>query len=113
MVYSLLFPNGAHLPNLSYIDVRDVARAHVGALDSKPDKKDRKRVLMFSPHALTPKLALDIIKQEHPELEPRLLTAPPPEFPFDKYDIDFERIKEITGIRKEDFHTLEQVSHAV
>jgi len=50
---------------------------------------------------------LDIIKKEHPELESRFITAPVPEFTFDKYDIDFERVEEVTGMRKGDFRALE------
>ena len=109
MIYSLLFPNGVYLPLPDYVDFRDAARAHVGALNSKPDKNNRKRVVFTSPHGLTLEHVLDIIKKEHPELERRLITAPAPGFTYDRLDVDFERIKEITGMRKEDFHTLEEV----
>jgi hypothetical protein len=109
MIYNLLFPTGVYLPTFGYADFRDVARAHVGALNSKPDKNNRKRLLVASPHALTLKHILDIIKKEHPELERRFITAPVPEFPYSKLDAEFERIEEITGMRKEDFHTLEEV----
>ena len=109
MIYNLLFPTGVYLPRPSYVDFRDTAQAHVGALNSKPDKNNRKRILINSPHGLTMKHVLDIIKKEHPELERRFITAPVPEFPFFKLDIEFERLEEITGMRKEDFHTLEEV----
>ena len=109
MIYNLLFPTGIHLLSPGYVDFRDTARAHVGALDSKPDKNNRKRITFSSPHGLTIKRVLDIIKKEHPELEHRFITAPVPEFSGDRYDIDFERVEEVTGIRKEDFHTLEEV----
>ena len=109
MIYNLLFPTGKYLPYHAYVDFRDVAQAHIGALDSKPDTENRKRIIFTSPHGLTHKRVLDIIKKEHPELERRFITAPVPEFEFDKYDIDFERIEEVTGMRKEDFHTLEEV----
>ena len=109
MVYNLLFPTGVYLPRPDYVDFRDVARIHVGALSSKPDKNNRKRILVVSPQGLTNKHALDIIKKEHPELERRFITTPEPEFPYGVLDIDFERIKEITGMRKEDFHSLEEV----
>ena len=111
MIYGLLFPTGTYLAEASYVDVRDAARVHIGALDSKPDKNNRKRIVLSSPHPLTLKHVLDIIKKEHPELEHRLLTAPVPVFPNDRYDLDYERIKEVTGMRKEDFHTLEEVCH--
>ena len=109
MIYNLLFPTGVYLPRPDYVDFRDVARAHVGALDNKPDKNNRKRVVFASPHGVTLKHVLDIIKKEHPELERRFITAPVPEFPYYRPDVEFERIKEITGMRKEDFHTLEEV----
>jgi len=51
---------------------------------------------------------LDIIKKEHPELEHRFLTAPAPEFSYFRPDFDFDRVKEVTGMRKEDFYTLEE-----
>ena len=92
-----------------YVDFRDVARAHVGALNNKPDKNNRKRIVVSSPHGMTLKHVLDIIKKEHPELERRFITATVPEYPHDKLDVDFERIKETTGMCKEDFHSLEEV----
>ena len=109
MIYNLLFPTGVYLPRPDYADFRDVALAHVGALNTKPDKKNRKRVLVVSPHKINLKHVMEIIKKEHPELERRLITKPEPEFPYDGLDIDYERIKEVTGMRKEDFHTLERV----
>ena len=109
MIYNLLFPTGVYLPHSGYVDFRDAARAHVGALDSKPDKNNRKRIILPSPHGLTLKHVLDIIKKEHPELEQRFITAPAPEFSPDRYHADFERVEEVTGMRKEDFHTLEEV----
>ena len=109
MIYNLLFPTGVYLPRPDYVDFRDVAQAHIGALDNKPDKKDRKRVVVASPHGLKLEHVLEIIKKKHPELEHRFIKAPVPEFPYDRPDVDFEKIKELTGMRKEDFHTLEEV----
>ena len=109
MIYNLLFPTGVYFPRPGYVDFRDAARAHVGALNSKPDMNNRKRILLASPHGLTMKQVLDIIKKEHPELERRFITAPVPEFPYFKLDVEFERLEEITGMRKEDFLTLEEV----
>jgi len=108
MIYNLLFPTGVYLPHPDYVDFRDVARAHVGSLNNKPDKNNRKRVIFVSPHKIILKHVMEIIKKEHPELERRLIKSPEPEFPYDGLDIDFETIKEITGMRKEDFHTLEE-----
>ena len=109
VVYNLLFPNGAYLPEAGYVDFRDVARAHIGALDSKPNKSGRKRLVVSSPYGQGNQQVLDIIKKEHPELEHRFITAPVPEFSSAKVDADFEKLEEVTGLRKEDFYTLEQV----
>jgi len=107
MIYNLLFPTGVCLPTARYVDFRDVARAHVGALDSKPDKNNRKRVIFSSPYGLSVKQILDIIKKEHPELQHRLIATPVSDSST-RYDADFERVKEITGLGKEDFHTPEE-----
>ena len=109
MIYNLLFPNGVYLPPFGYVDFRDAARAHVGALNSKPDKNNKKRIVVTSPYGLTIEHVLDIIKKEHPELEHRFITAPVPEFSSCRLDVEFERLEEITGMRKEDFRTLEEV----
>ena len=109
IIYNLLFPTGGYPLDSAYIDFRDCARAHVGALDSKPDKNNKKRIIFSSPHGLTFEKVFDIIKKAHPELESRLATAPPAQFPFDRNNCDFKRIEEVTGMRKEDFHTLEEV----
>ena len=111
MIYNLLFPTGVYLPSAGYIDFRDAARAHVGALDSKPDKNARKRIISSSPYGVSVKQVLDIIKKEHPELEHRFITAPVPDDPPIKYDTGLKRLEEVTGMRKEDFHTLEEVCY--
>jgi nucleoside-diphosphate-sugar epimerase len=90
VVYNLLFPNGVFMPASRYVDFRDVAQAHIGALDSKLDKKNRKRIVFVSPHGLTVKDVLDIIKKDRPDLERRFITAPAPQFPYDKLDVDFD-----------------------
>jgi nucleoside-diphosphate-sugar epimerase len=90
VVYNLLFPNGVFMPASRYVDFRDVAQAHIGALDSKLDKKNRKRIVFVSPHGLTVKDVLDIIKKDRPDLERRFTTAPAPQFPYDKLDVDFD-----------------------
>ena len=105
----MLFPTGEHLYSPTHVDFRDTARAHVGALDSKPDKNNRKRIILSSPHGLTKAQVLDIIKKKYPELECRLTTRPISEFSSDRINIDFDRVKEITGMGKEDFRMPEEV----
>jgi len=108
VIYNLLFPSGVYLPESGYVDFRDVARAHIGALDSKPAQSGRKRFVVSSPYGLGNQQVLDIIKKEHPELEHRFITAPVPEFSSAKVDADFEKLEEVTGLRKEDFYPLER-----
>ena len=60
---------------------------------------------MSSPHDLTLKHVLDIIKKDPlAELECRFITAPVSEYPDYRRDVEFERIKEITGMCKESTH---------
>ena len=68
---------------------------------------------MVSPHGLTNERVLDIIKKNHPELDHRLITGPGPVFSVDRWGADFARIEEVTGMRKQDFHTLEEVRHCL
>ncbi|KAF8160639.1 hypothetical protein B0H34DRAFT_795528 [Crassisporium funariophilum] len=109
MIYNLITPTGVFPPRPAYVDFRDAARAHVGALQSRPSlPKERKRVLFASPYGFVFKDALGMIARGRPEVKDRLIQAPAPEFSFDRYDIDFERVEEITGVKKGDFHTLEE-----
>ncbi|PPQ90567.1 hypothetical protein CVT25_015881 [Psilocybe cyanescens] len=108
MVYTLLSPTGAYPPSVGYADFRDVAKVHVGALRTPPTVQGRKRVLLSSPDGLDFKAIFDAIKKARPEVEGRLTKLPPPLYPFDRYDIDFERVEEVTGVKKADFHTTEE-----
>ncbi|KAF9482243.1 NAD(P)-binding protein [Pholiota conissans] len=106
-IYNLLTPTGKYPARPAYVDVRDAARAHVGAIE-KPTSSGRRRVILASPHGVVFDDLLKLIKRARPELEGRLITSPAPKFAFDRYDVDFGRIEEITGLRKEDFRTLEE-----
>jgi len=97
MIYNLLSPSGVHLPRPAHVDFRDAARAHIGVLDSKPEKNSRKRVIVTSPNGLTMQHIMDIIKKAHPELEQRFTTAPVPEFSYIKYDADYGRTEEVVA----------------
>ena len=49
------------------------------------------------------------ILRARPELEERFIQTPPPVLNFERFDIDFGRIEEVLGIKKEDFHTRQEV----
>ncbi|KAH9484971.1 Putative uncharacterized oxidoreductase [Psilocybe cubensis] len=103
MIYSLLSPSGNFPTGAGYADVRDIARAHVGAL--RPSTVEgRKRIIFSSPHELHFKEVLDAIRKARPEVEGRLIKAPVPDYPFYKFDVDFSLIEKVTGLKAEDFH---------
>ncbi|KAK7022948.1 hypothetical protein VNI00_016838 [Paramarasmius palmivorus] len=56
------------------IDVRDVAKAHVLALDTPPIPGRHKRIII-SAGIFTWKDAAEVVRKAHPELEPRLPSA--------------------------------------
>ncbi|PPQ90551.1 hypothetical protein CVT25_015865 [Psilocybe cyanescens] len=104
MIYSLLSPTGEFPSSAGYADVRDVARAHVGALRTPSTVQGRKRIILASPHDLNFEAVLEAVKKARPEVEGRTITAPLPKYPFEKYDIDFTVVEEVTGLKAEDFH---------
>ncbi|KAH9484972.1 Putative uncharacterized oxidoreductase [Psilocybe cubensis] len=108
MVYSLLIPTGVYPPGPGYADFRDVAKAHVGALRTPPTVEGRKRIIFSTPDGLDFNTVFATLKKARPELEGRLINQPPPVYPFDRYDIDFDRVEEVTGMKKSDFHTTEE-----
>ncbi|KAK0449771.1 uncharacterized protein EV420DRAFT_1646768 [Desarmillaria tabescens] len=72
-LYALLRPDNVHFPvylQNGAIDVRDVARAHLLALESPPAR--RKRFAIVSPHQSSYKTALEILARERPALKYRL-----------------------------------------
>lgn len=112
MIYNFITPNGGYPPRPAYVDFRDVAAAHVHAALRDPTKpvSGRKRVIFSSPHGFVAKEVVELIKNSRPELAGRVISKTPvPEFDFAKYDLDNSWIENITGLKPEDFHTLEQV----
>jgi nucleoside-diphosphate-sugar epimerase len=84
-----------------YVDVRDLARAHVSALNSPPESVvGRKRLLMASPHDLNYKTMIDFIAEKRPELRDRLADGTKaPKFPVDRIILDIQRVEEVTGVK--------------
>ena len=109
-ISNLLSPTGKYPRAPPYLDIRDAARAHVEAFRARPNTQGRKRILVASPHVVVYKDLLETIKKARPELRERLIQTPIPDFPIGSLDLDYARIEEVLGIKKEDFHTLEQAS---
>ncbi|KAF7971605.1 hypothetical protein HWV62_20696 [Athelia sp. TMB] len=100
-IYRLLTPAGAFPAFAAYIDVRDLARAHVAALTAPPEATvGRKRIVIASPHAADFKAALETIAQERPELKDRLVdVAKMPQYPFLSLPVDLKRAEDVLGVK--------------
>ncbi|KAK0203427.1 hypothetical protein DFS33DRAFT_1474538 [Desarmillaria ectypa] len=87
------------------IDVRDSARAHVLALESRPSfEVGRKRLAICSPHQSSYKDALDIIAKERPELKDRLADGShAPEWPSYTLPLNWERLEDVLGLTTNSF----------
>ncbi|KAF9556684.1 NAD(P)-binding protein [Agrocybe pediades] len=110
MIYNLISPNGQYPVKPSYVDFRDLAKAHIRSALYIPEKhvSGRKRLLFGSPHGLVFKDVVETIKKARPQLAERIAKGPIPEFDYDKYDLDFERVEEVTGLKEADFHIAEE-----
>ena len=109
-VYNLISPTGTFPALPVHADVRDVADAHIRALSTAFSSKAKsQRLIVGSPHGIIFKDVVELIRRERPELNDRLITAPAPELPFDRLGLDFGRVEESIGMKKEDFHTIDQV----
>lgn len=89
---------------VGYIDIRDLAHAHVAALTSSP-KTDigRKRLLIASPHELDYDLVVKLIAENRPELKDRLIDRESPEFPRKNMPVDHTRIEEVIGVNESSY----------
>lgn len=109
-IYRLLSPTGVFPASPHHADVRDVAKAHVLALNSPPTSSvNRKRILFASPHGFDYNATVALIAEKRPELKDRLIkaTAPTLASDRDRAPIDFERVQQVLGIRKGDFTAIE------
>ena len=51
---------------------------------------------------------INLIKEKRPELKERMVNGDnAPTFPFTRLDIDFARVEEVLGLKKDEFHALE------
>lgn len=88
------------------MDVRDLARAHVAALNSPSASViGRKRLIVASPYDFNYKDAIEYIAEQRPELKARLIsdTSKAPEHANAPWDLS--RLEEVTGVKSESFKT--------
>ncbi|CAK5283566.1 unnamed protein product [Mycena citricolor] len=109
-VYQFIQPRGQLMSPMSYfVDVRDVAKAHVQALVSPPSSEvGRKRILLSSPHGKTWAQILEYIAENRPALKDRLMTVPPTPSTKGAMPMDWERVEQVLGMKVGDFHTLDE-----
>ena len=111
VIYKLFTPPGAHLPTIGFVDVRDTAKAHVGAALSPtvPNAGTKKRAILASPVGLSESKLFDLIREKRPFVGARLVGGDNFVSPYESLDVDFEEIERVTGLKKSDYHTPEQV----
>ncbi|KAK0440629.1 hypothetical protein EV421DRAFT_1905352 [Armillaria borealis] len=105
-IYALLRPdntNFAVFPGV--IDVRDVAHAHLLALESPPTSAvGRKRSPLVSPYQSSYKDAVEIIAKERPELKDRLVhPSKAPEWPSYTLEVDRELVENQIGLKADSY----------
>ncbi|KAJ7048712.1 hypothetical protein C8F01DRAFT_1188614 [Mycena amicta] len=109
MIYNLLFAKGVFPPvATTYIDVRDVAAAHVRALAAPPTAQvGRKRIILSAPTGWSVSQILDFIATERPGLTGRL-TSVLTETKLDVLPLDWTRVEQVLGMHKADFRKTEE-----
>ncbi|KAJ3782686.1 hypothetical protein GGU10DRAFT_378328 [Lentinula aff. detonsa] len=106
-LYSILNGSNPQFPMAdSFIDIRDVARAHILALNSPPSSSvGPKRFALKHPDQSNYRQAIELLTAERPLLKerlPPLLSAPV--WPENKGKmIDFNNLESILGLKKEVF----------
>ncbi|KAJ7062539.1 hypothetical protein C8F01DRAFT_1134502 [Mycena amicta] len=108
LVYNLIFKDGAFPPMATtYIDIRDVATAHVRALSAPPTSQvGRKRMIISSPTGWPVRTILEYIGEQRPALKERLMTAIPPTA-CDVLPVDWKRLEAVLGLKEGDFKSTE------
>ncbi|KAF5357375.1 hypothetical protein D9758_005866 [Tetrapyrgos nigripes] len=108
-MYSFLFPDANYPPHILWTDVRDLAKAHVNALNAPPTSSiGRKRILFANPHEVDNKDVLEILAAKRPQLKDRLNKGEPPVAPLKKLPLDWKRVEEVAGLKPADLRTVEQ-----
>jgi nucleoside-diphosphate-sugar epimerase len=109
-ILHLISPHAKFPRLLGYVDVRDVARAHVLALNGKnPDPSRKKRLPINSPHAINYDDVLRLIVTKRPELESRVLSGPAPHYTKAQIipPLDLQRVEDVVGLKPSEYHSLE------
>jgi hypothetical protein len=90
--------------------VRDVAKAHILALNSRPTAEvGRKRIVFSSPHGWPWQKTLDFIAEQRPKLKERFIAATLQDTVPDVLPMDFKRVEEVLGMKVADFYPIEEV----
>jgi len=111
-IYRLITATGPFPSGPRYIDVRDVAKAHVLALKSPLSSMPgigRKRLIISSIYGFDYEEVLELLKTRRPELAARLTRTALP--PIDKANLvlpfDVDRVERVVGMRRQDYTTFE------
>ncbi|KAJ7599413.1 hypothetical protein C8J56DRAFT_1094181 [Mycena floridula] len=106
-IYALLRPDNTFYPSsFGAVDVRDVARAHIAALSSKPAtalNSTHKRYTLVSPHVTSYAQALRFIAAERPQLRDRLASAESAPDYTGTRAVEREKLKDVVGITPESY----------
>lgn len=101
-LYSLINGSNQFTNVPGAVDVRDVARMHIGALKSSPAPD--KRVLIAAPFPMNYAVALEAIKEKRPQLSGGLADIEiAKKLPRDQIFVDQKRIAEVTGLTVGDY----------
>ncbi|KAF7975887.1 hypothetical protein HWV62_8297 [Athelia sp. TMB] len=101
-IYRLLDPAGG-FPPCGFVDVRDLARAHVAALNAPRIPAVRKRLVIASPYDFNWKDGVAYIAEQRPALKSRLFadTSKAPEHANARFDLS--RLEQVTGIKADSY----------
>ncbi|KAL0575551.1 hypothetical protein V5O48_006425 [Marasmius crinis-equi] len=108
--WNFIDPDGQFFISPVYVDVRDLAKAHVRAMTHAPPTSEvgRKRVIISSPHGVDYGRTIELLREKRPELKERLTRREPPVFGYDRLEVEFDWIEKALGMKKEDFFTWEE-----
>ncbi|KAK1222035.1 hypothetical protein PQX77_015134 [Marasmius sp. AFHP31] len=108
--WNFIDPEGYFFFEPEYIDVRDLAKAHVWAMTQArlTSEVGRKRLIVASPHGVDYGRSVELLREERPQLRGRLIKRKPPVFEHDRLSIEFDWVEKVLRMRKEDFYTWEE-----
>ncbi|KAF5336653.1 hypothetical protein D9758_016737 [Tetrapyrgos nigripes] len=111
--------NFAALQPVPYVDIRDVAKVHIAALQldhEVPEPLNAPRLLVVSPYLPKFGESLEVIRKERPSLEGRLVRLEGVEEvkggrdlkEFDEVKTGLKKIEEVLGIREDEYKTFRE-----